>query len=48
MIYRHILTSFFLITLIPLSAKALPPPSPAGGGMLRLDETHDFVATANA
>ncbi|MDE0689553.1 MAG: hypothetical protein OXI61_15405 [Candidatus Poribacteria bacterium] len=48
MIYRHILTSLFLITLIPLMATALPPRSPAGGGMLRLDETHDFVATTNA
>ena len=48
MLHRHILTSLFLITLIPLSAKALPPPSPAGGGMLQLDETHDFVATIEA
>ena len=48
MIYRHILTFLFLITLIPLSSKALAPPSPAGGGMLRLDEKHDFVATTNA
>ena len=48
MIYRHILTSLVLITLIPLSAIALPPRSPAGGGMLRLDEIHDFVATTEA
>ena len=48
MIYRHILTLLFLITFIPLSANALPLPSPAGGGMLRLDETHDFVATTEA
>ncbi len=48
MIYRDILTSLFLITLIPLSSDALPPPSPAGGGMLRLDTTHDFVATTEA
>ena len=48
MIYRHILTSLFLITFVPLIATALPPRSPAGGGMLRLDETHDFVATTNA
>ena len=50
MIYRHILTSLFLflVTLIPLSSDALPPPSPAGGGMLRLDEKHDFVATTKA
>ena len=48
MIYRHILTSLFLITFIPLIATALPPRSPAGGGMLRLDETHNFVATVEA
>lgn len=48
MIHRHILTSLFLITFIPLIATALPPRSPAGGGMLRLDETHDFVATVEA
>ena len=45
MIYRHILTFLFLSALMPLTANAFPPPSPAGGGMLRLDETHDFVAT---
>ena len=48
MIYRPIFTSLFLITLIPLIATALPPHSPAGGGMLRLDKTHDFVSTTNA
>lgn len=48
MIYRYILTTLFLITLISLSSEALPPPSPAGGGMLKLDETHDFVATTEA
>ena len=48
MIYRQTLICIFLIILISLSSKALPPRSPAGGGMLRLDETHDFVATANA
>ena len=45
MIYRKLFTCFFFLILIPLSAKALPPASPAGGGMLRLDETHDFLAT---
>ena len=45
MIYRHILISAFLILLISPNSMALPPPSPAGGGMLRLDEKHDFVAT---
>ena len=49
MIFRRIFVWLFLLTLIPLSGKAdHPPPSPAGGGMLSLDETHDFVATANA
>ena len=48
MINRLLLMYFIFLTLIPLSAKALPPPSPAGGGMLRLDETHDFVAITNA
>ena len=48
MIYRKLFTCFIFLILIPLSAKALPPPSPAGGGMLRLDETHDFVATTEA
>ena len=48
MIFRRIFVWLFLLTLIPLSGKAdHPPPSPAGGGMLSLDETHDFVATAN-
>lgn len=45
MIYRQIFICFCLFALIALNAKALPPPSPAGGGMLRLDEEHDFVAT---
>ena len=48
MIQRIILICFFLLTLIPLSTKALPPPSPAGGGMLQLDRNHDFVATIEA
>ncbi|MDE0467803.1 MAG: hypothetical protein OYL97_12150 [Candidatus Poribacteria bacterium] len=37
MIYRQILTSLFLMTLIPLSTNAFPPPSPAGGNYLVLD-----------
>lgn len=45
MVYRRLLTCLFFLTLIELSATALPPPSPAGGRMLRLDETHDFVGT---
>ena len=48
MIYRQTLICIFLMTLIQLSARALPPPSPAGGGMLRLDEKHDYVATTEA
>ena len=37
MTHRQILTYLFLLTLIPLSAKAFPPPSPAGGNYLVLD-----------
>lgn len=48
MIYTRILTCVLLFILIALSAKAVPPPSPAGGRMLRLDETHDFVGTGQA
>ena len=33
----------FLFTLIPLSAKALPPPSPAGGNYLVLDGVDDYA-----
>ena len=47
MIYPRILTCVFSFTLIALSAKAVPP-SPAGGRMLQLDETHDFVGTNKA
>ena len=43
MIYRHILTSLFLITLIPLSANAFPPSSPAGGNYLVLDGVDDYA-----
>ena len=48
MIYRQLLACFFLFTLISLSARAVPRPSPAGGRMLRLDETHDFFGTGQA
>ena len=48
MIYTRILTCVLLFILIALSAKAVPPPSPAGGRMLQLDETHDFVGTGQA
>ena len=33
----------FLLTLIPLRAKALPPPSPAGGNYLVLDGVDDYA-----
>lgn len=40
---------FITCVLLALStqvlANALPPPSPAGGRMLRLDESHDFIGT---
>ncbi len=47
MIYLRILTCVLLLILISLCANAVPP-SPAGGRMLRLDETHDFVGTSEA
>ncbi len=42
---RHprIFVCFFLLGLIPLSAKALPPPSPAGGNYLVLDGVDDYA-----
>ena len=43
MIHRHILTWLFLITLIPLSATAFPPASPAGGNYLTLDGVDDYA-----
>lgn len=43
MILRQILTSLFLITLLPLSSNAFPPPSPAGGNYLVLDGTDDYA-----
>lgn len=42
MIYRQLLACLLLI-LIPLSAKALPPPSPAGGNYLVLDGIDDYA-----
>ena len=41
--HRQILTCFFLIALIPLSAKAFPPASPAGGNYLVLDGVDDYA-----
>ena len=43
MIYRHILTFVFLITLVPLTAKAFPPSSPAGGNYLVVDGIDDYA-----
>ncbi len=41
--HRHILTCLFLLAFLPLSAKALPPPSPAGGNYLALDGVDDYA-----
>ena len=41
--HRHILTCLFLLTLIPLNAKAFPPASPAGGNYLVLDGVDDYA-----
>ena len=43
MTHRHILTCLFLLALIPLSAKAFPPASPAGGNYLVLDGVDDYA-----
>ena len=43
MTHRHILTCLFLLALIPLSAKAFPPASPAGGNYLVLDGVDDYT-----
>ena len=43
MTHRHILTCLFLLALIPLSAKAFPPASPAGGNYLILDGVDDYA-----
>ena len=43
MIYRQIFASLFLMILIPLSSKAFPPPSPAGGNYLVLDGIDDYA-----
>ena len=39
--HRQFFTCLFLLALIPLNAKALPPPSPAGGNYLVLDGVDD-------
>ena len=43
MIDWRIFVYLFLLALIPLSAKALPPPSPAGGNYLVLDGVDDYA-----
>ncbi len=43
MIHRQILVCLFFITLISISAKALPPQSPAGGNYLVLDGIDDYA-----
>ena len=41
--HQHILTCLFIFALIPLSAKAFPPASPAGGNYLILDGMDDYA-----
>jgi len=41
--YRHILVCLSLVLFMPLSAKALPPASPAGGNYLVLDGVDDYA-----
>ncbi|MDE0689613.1 MAG: hypothetical protein OXI61_15705 [Candidatus Poribacteria bacterium] len=43
MIHRHTLICLLLLALIPLSAKAFPPASPAGGNYLVLDGVDDYA-----
>ncbi len=43
MIHRQILACLSLLILIPLSAKAFPPSSPAGGNYLVLDGVDDYA-----
>ena len=43
MIQRQILIFLFLLTFIPFSANAFPPPSPAGGNYLVLDGVDDYA-----
>ena len=40
---RPLFACLFLLALIPLSAKAFPPPSPAGGNYLVLDGVDDYA-----
>ena len=43
MTHRQILIWLFILALIPLSAKAFPPASPAGGNYLVLDGVDDYA-----
>ncbi|MCY4569248.1 MAG: hypothetical protein OXD49_13170 [Candidatus Poribacteria bacterium] len=43
MTHRHILTCLFMLAIMPLSAKAFPPASPAGGNYLVLDGIDDYA-----
>jgi len=43
MMYRHILACLSLVLFMPLSVKALPPASPAGGNYLALDGVDDYA-----
>ena len=43
MIYRHLFICLSLLILLPLSAKAFPPASPAGGNYLVLDGVDDHA-----
>ena len=43
MTHRHILTYLFILALMPPSANAFPPASPAGGNYLVLDGIDDYA-----
>ena len=43
MIHQQTFVCLFLLALIPLSAKAFPPASPAGGNYLVLDGVDDHA-----
>lgn len=43
MTHQYTLTCLFLLALIPMSAKAFPPASPAGGNYLVLDGVDDYA-----
>ena len=43
MTHQHILICLFLLAMIPMSATAFPPASPAGGNYLTLDGVDDYA-----